>query len=69
MKNQFLFKGPGVALGLFIGLIIGVLTDKIVTFLLLGFMFGLFAEEEYDADHMSPEAKRRNHEHLGTSDA
>ena len=66
--NLPLFKGPGVAFGLLIGLIVGVLTGKIVTFLLLGLMFGIFAEDEYDAEHSEPRIRLRDRTgEIGTS--
>lgn len=69
MIDLSFFKGPGIVGGLLGGLVLGILTGKIVTFLLLGLMFGIFSEDEYDADHMTPRAKRRNAQRMGTSDA
>jgi len=68
--NLSLFKGPGVFAGLVIGLIVGVLTGKVVTFVLLGLMFGIFAEDEYDAEHPLPRVPLRDKEGgIGTLDA
>jgi len=68
MINLSLFKGPGVAIGLLVGLVLGILTGKIVTFILLGLLFGIFAEDEYDAEHRKPQLYIRDKAgEIGTS--
>lgn len=37
-------RGSSIAVGLMVGLVIGILTDNLVTFLFLGLMFGGIGE-------------------------